>query len=267
MPARQATPFGALLRSWRGARKLSQLDLATEAGVSARHLSFLENGRARPSREMVLLLAEVMAVPLREQNALLQAAGFAAAYGETDLDAPEMAAVRASIRFLLDRHEPYPAVLLDRHWNVVMTNRGGTALLSGFVLSPAALQPPVNVMRLLFRPDGARSFIVNWDELAAAMIQRLHREAALAARDDRAHALLAEALAADVPADWRTPRLGADQPVLVPMRLARDGLEVALFSAITTLGTPLDVTLQELRLETFFPADDESEAALRALVR
>lgn len=259
-------PFGALLRYWRGARNLSQLDLATEAGVSSRHLSFLENGRSQPSRDMVLMLAEVLEVPLREQNALLQAAGFAAAYGETDLDAPEMAAVRASIAFLLERHEPYPAVLLDRHWNVVMSNRGGTALMTRFVASPAALASPINVMRLLFRAEGARPFIRNWDELAAAMVQRLHREAAVAARDDGAHALLAEVLAAGVPADWRTPRLGGELPVLVPMRLARDGIEVSLFSAITTLGTPLDVTLQELRLETFFPADESSDAAVRALV-
>jgi transcriptional regulator with XRE-family HTH domain len=265
MPARQPTAFGELLRYWRGTRKLSQLELALAAEVSARHVSFVETGRSRPSREMVLRLVEVLDLPLRDRNKLLHAAGLAPAFGETDLDSAEMAGVRRSLEFLLDRHDPCPAVVVDRHWNLLLQNRGAAVVLPRFVASPAALAPPINVMRLLFDPNGVRPFIVNWDELAASMVQRLHREAALDPGDDRARVLLETALAAGVPASWRVPELGADQSPMVEMRLRDGELELALFSAVTTIGTPLDVTLQELRLETFFPVDEASAAALRSL--
>lgn len=265
MPLRSLSPFGQLLRFWRTTRKRSQLDLALEADVSARHLSFVETGRAQPSRQMVLLLADVLDVPLRDRNALLQAAGFVAAYRETDLDAPELAAVRKSIEFVLERHNPYPSVLVDRHWNLRLQNRTAARTLPLFLAGPVP-PPPVNLMRLLFHADGARRFIVNWHELAAAMIHRLQRDATQAGSDGETRALLEELLGAeDVPADWRTPDFGADPPAFVPMRLERNGLELSFFSAITTLGTPQDITLSELRMETFFPADDRTDQALRAL--
>lgn len=266
MPGPNSKRFGALLRSWRDASKLSQLELALAAEVSPRHVSFLETGRSQPSRDMVLLLSEVLQVPLRERNTLLEAAGFASAYRETDLSAPELRAIMHSVEFLLSRHEPYPAVVADSRWNLRLANRAAQALLPRFVAEPAALTPPVNIMRLLFSPAGARPFIRNWEELAVAMVQRLHREALLGGGTQSARALLEELLAADsVPSDWHAPRLAAQAPLLVPLHLSRDGLELVLCSAITTLGTPQDITLQELRMETFFPADEDTERALRAL--
>lgn len=249
------------MRYWRGARKWSQLDLAAEAEISSRHLSFLETGRAQPSRDMVLRLAEVLDVPLRERNPLLAAAGFAPMYRETDLGSPQMAAVRKSIEFLLEHHNPYPAVLVDRHWNLKLQNRAATVALAHFV---DVVAPPINVMRAMF---GMRPFITNWDEIAPVMIQRLHREA-LAAGDARSRALLDEILRMDgIPAEWRVPDLDHEPPVIVPLCLRRGELELRLFSAVTTLGTPVDITLQELRLETFFPADDATDETLRELAK
>lgn len=269
MPASQRKPtaLGELLRYWRRVRKLSQLECALEAEVSARHLSFVETGRSRPGRDMVMRLAEVLDLPLRDRNALLHAAGFAPVYRETGLDDPELAPVRAAIEFLLERHDPYPAVLVDRHWNQLLGNRSAMTVLPRFVRSPEVLAPPINVMSLLFDPRGVRDFVVNWEELAGVLIQRLHREAAHDPGDQRMQALLDEALSAEgVPEDWRTPDLGADHPIMIEMRVRRDDLELGLYSAITTLGTPLDITLQELRLETFLPADVASDRLLRDLV-
>lgn len=263
---RKPTALGELLRYWRGIRKLSQLDLALEAEVSARHLSFVETGRSKPSREMVLRLAEVLELSLRDRNGLLHASGFAPVYRETRLDDPELAPVRRSIEFLLSRHDPYPAVLVDRHWNQLMGNRAASAIMPRFVKSAEALTPPINTMKLLFDPAGIRPFVVNWEELAGAMVQRLHREVAHDPGDEPMCALLDMALSADgVPDSWRAPDLGAEHPIVVEMRVRRGDLELGLFSAITTLGTPLDITLQELRLETFLPADEQTEQTLRDL--
>jgi transcriptional regulator with XRE-family HTH domain len=242
---------------------MSQLDVAVTAGVSARHLSFVETGRAQPSREMVLLLADVLEVPLRERNALLQAAGFAPGYRETDLGDAELGPIRRSLEFLLERHEPCPAVVCDRGWNLRMQNAAAIRLLRAIV-DPATIAPPLNIMRMVFAADGFRPYIVNWPELAGSLIQRLHREA-LAHGDDEAGDLLDMALASGVPSGWRTVDLGAAPAAIVPMHLRKGDLELRLFSALTTLGTPLDVTVQELRLETFFPADPASEQTLRRL--
>ena len=250
--------FGDLMRYWRGARKWSQLDLAAEAEISSRHLSFLETGRAQPSREMVLRLAEVLDVPLRERNPLLAAAGFAPVYRETDLYSPALATVRKSIEFLLERHNPYPAVLVDRHWNLKLQNRAATVALAHFI---DVVQPPVNVMRAMF---GMKAFITNWDEIAPVMIQRLHREA-LAQGDAGSRALLDEIMKMDIPNEWRVADLSNETPVIVPLCLRRGELALNLFSTVTTLGTPLDITLSELRLETFFPADDATDETLRKM--
>jgi transcriptional regulator with XRE-family HTH domain len=265
--SQKASPFGQLLRYWRTERRRSQLDLAIDSDVSSRHVSFLETGRAKPSREMVLRLAEVLDVPLRDRNSLLHAAGFAPVYRESDLDDPALADIRRVVEFILEHHNPYPAVALDRHWQVLAQNRSAGVVLSRFVANPAALLPGVNLVDLLFSREGARPFIVNWDEAASAIVQRLHREVAFAPNDDEGRNLLAGVLAADeIPDDWRTPRLGSEHSPILPLHLKRDDLEVRLFSAITTLGTPLDVTLNELRLETFFPADEASNQVLRELV-
>jgi transcriptional regulator with XRE-family HTH domain len=257
--------FGELLRTWRQARKRSQLDVAIAADISARHLSFLETGRSQPSREMVVLLAEVLDVPLRERNALLDAAGFAHRYRESGLDAPEMAPVRRSLAFLLERHEPYPAIVCNRRWDLLLANQAATRMVAHFVAPGArALAAPPNVMRLLFAPDGFRPHVVNWRELASVMVQRLHREA-LAHADDDARALLDLALTSDVPADWRAPDLELAPSPIVPMHVKKGDLELRLFSALTTLGTAVDVTAHECRLETFFPADEATEQALRRL--
>lgn len=261
-----ASAFGELLRYWRGVRCVSQLQLATRAEVSARHVSFIETGRSKPSRQMVVQIADVLDVPLRERNVLLHAAGFAPAYRESDWESDELSAVRRSLEFLLERHNPYPAVVVDRHWNLLLQNRASSTLLAGFVESPAALAAPTNVMQLLFRPDGIRPFIVNWEEIASAMIERLRREAALDPGDEQTQALLAHALdSGDEAARRPAPDRTVNSPVIVEMHLRRGDVELRLFSAITTLGTPLDITLQELRLETFFPADDASAAVVRSL--
>lgn len=259
--------FGELLRYWRKARRVSQLDLSLDAGVSTRHLSFLETGRSHPSREMVLLLGEVLDVPLRDRNRLLEAAGFASHYRDGGADGAALASVRKSLRAVLGRLGPYPATLVDRHWNVLEQNEAAGAVLLHFLAEPAALELPLNGMRLLFRPEGARPFLLNWAEVASAMIQRLHREAAAAPNDDVTRALLDECLAsAAIPRGWRLPDGDRSPDVVVPLALKRGDLELRLFTTLTTVGTPLDASLAELRLETFLPVDDGSDATLRRLV-
>ncbi len=256
--------FGSLMKHWRSTRKMSQLELALEAGVSARHLSFIETGRARPSREMVLLLAEVLDVPLRERNTLLRGAGFADVYRETNLDAPEMASVRQALRFLLDRHEPYGAFVLDREFNILLSNRASMQVMSRFLDAPPA--PPVNLMKLLFDPAGARRYVENWEQVAHVQVQRLHREALASEPGSPVRALLKSLLdAPDVPRAFRVPDLTSEPSPLVPLTLRRGDLRLSLFSTIACIGTPLDVTLHELRIETFFPADRATDDALRAL--
>jgi transcriptional regulator with XRE-family HTH domain len=255
--------FGALLRQWRNRQKLSQLELALRADVSARHLSFVETGRAQPSREMVLLLAEVLDVPLRERNRLLRAAGFADQYRETALDDPELAAARRALEFVLERHEPFPAAVVGPSWEVRMANRAALRLIAHF--APEATPRP-NLMRLLFDPRGTRPFVVNWEEVASGMIQRVHREALAGGPGCPSEGLLRELLdQPEVPADWRRPDLLRANAPFFQLVLERDGLRLSLFTTIATFGTPHDVTLQELRLETFFAADEATDQALRRL--
>jgi transcriptional regulator with XRE-family HTH domain len=267
MSQRDPSPFGRLLRQWRAQRGMSQLGLATEAGVSTRHLSFVETGRSHPSREMVLRLAETLDVPLRERNALLAAAGFASLYRETALEAPELEPLRRMLDFLLERHEPFPAFLLDRCWNAVRAN-GAAARGFGVFAGPGPVwaDQPLNLLRVTLHPEGLRPFIVNFDEVAGTLLAHLERSLALFPGDEELGALRDEMHALpDLPAHVLVPNLeAAPQPVL-PLHLKRDGLEVRLFSAITTLGTPQDITLQELRIESFMPADPTTEAALRAI--
>lgn len=261
------SPVGSLLRKWRQARKMTQLELATEAEVSTRHLSFLENGRSKPSSEMLLVLSSVLEVPLRERNALLAAAGFAPAYRETDLNAPEMAPVRTIIDFMLKQAEPYGAVVVDGCWNLLQANAPASMFTATFVVDPAAVlaDGPPNMIRLLLHPKGVRDRCANWKVLARAMVGRLHRELAVA-HDAKLATLLKQVLAYDgVPSDWRTLDVEAPSSLLLPMHMKHGPYDLQLYTAITSLGTAQDVTLQELRIETFFPADDESDRQLRQL--
>jgi transcriptional regulator with XRE-family HTH domain len=253
---------GELLRDWRARRRRSQLDLALDADVSARHLSFVETGRSRPSREMVLRLAEQLDVPLRERNQLLLAAGYAPVYAEGALDAPHLAAVRGAVRQVLAGHEPYPAVVVDRGWHLVEAN-GGVALLTAGV--PAELlTPPVNVLRVSLHPDGLAPRIVNLGEWRAHLLGRLRRQVALT--DDPALAALYDELRT-YPCPRPEPEVEQPGPgdVAVPLRFRHGDRELAFISTVATFGTPLDVTVAELVIESFFPADAETAAVLRAL--
>jgi transcriptional regulator with XRE-family HTH domain len=255
---------GPLIAYWRNQRRLSQLALATEAEVSPRHLSFIESGRSNPSRDMVLLLASVLDVPLRERNRLLAAAGFTPAYRETALDQPQLAVVTQALDAILAQQRPFPAVVLDRGWNIVRANDAGERFFA-FLLAGQSPPSPPNVLRLIYHPQGLRPFITNWEEVAEGLIQRVHREAVGNVVDDDLRALVDEVLAyPGVPAQWRRADLAASLLPIVPVRFERDGHRFAYFSAVTTLGTPIDVTAQELRIESFFPADVETRRAAEA---
>ena len=259
--------FGDLLRQWRTRRRLSQLDLAGEAGISARHLSFVETGRAQPSREMVLLLSRALDVPLRNRNDLLTAAGYAAMYRESGFEAPAMAQARRALDFILRQQEPYPALVLDRHWNVLRVNDGSARFQAGF-LDPKDVAPlgPPNAMRLMFHPRALRPHIVNWDATAASMIQWLHRDVVSGFGGAEARALLEELLAyPDVPRQWRTLDVEASTAPFLPIEFTKGDLTLRYFTTLTSLGTPHDITLQELRVESFFPADEATEEATRRL--
>ncbi|MGH7986150.1 MAG: helix-turn-helix domain-containing protein [Candidatus Binataceae bacterium] len=263
---------GPLLRRWREARHLSQLDLALEAEVSARHLSFLETGRAEPSREMLLTLSNVLDVPLRERNFLLLAAGYAPIYGETSLDDARMGQVRAAVEVMLKSNEPRSALAHDRHWNVIMANAAFVRFLTITLgeepagLIPLCVSPPprVNLLRLLFDPNGLRKVIVNWEAIAKSLLNDAYRRLAWA-RDDELGKLLAEILSyPGVPARWREPDLDTPRELILSMELRLEDSIARMFSTVTTVSTPHDVTLQELHVEVFYPADAETEAVLRA---
>jgi transcriptional regulator with XRE-family HTH domain len=265
--ARAAAPpaIGALLQYWRKTRNLSQLALANEAGVSPRHVCFLETGRAKPSREMVLHLADALSIPLRERNALLMAAGFAPGYQQSSLDAPQLAPVRAAIDAILAKQEPYPAIVMNRTWDIVAAN-GAAGRFFGMLLSGRTPPDAHNVLRLMFHPDGLRASVTNWDAVAPALVQRVHREAIGGVLDERSRELLAEILRyPGVPANWHRLDPGATLLPVLPVSFQHGPLRFEFFSAVTVLGTPQDITLQELRIESFFPADAETDTATHRL--
>ena len=253
---------GELIRDWRSRRRRSQMDLALDVGVSTRHLSFVETGRSRPSPELVLALAHHLDVPLRERNTLLLAAGYAPRFSQTPIDDPSMQRVRAGMQRMLDAHDPYPGVVIDRQWNVVLSNRAAAALTVG--VDPSLLGPPMNVYRLCLHPDGLAERTTNFIEWAAYLLQLLRRSITLSG-DPSLQAILDEVMTypnvariaplADIAA-WDEP------PLLVPFRFQTPLGEVSLFTTITTFGTPLDVTIDEIAVELFFPADDASDALL-----
>ncbi len=262
-PLPPAAEVGALLRHWRTARRLSQLALALDADVSSRHLSYVETGRSQPSREMVLRLADALEIPLRERNALLVAAGYAPRYFETGLTAPVMTQMRSAIELILRHQEPYPAFVLDRHWDVRMKNQAA-ARCSHFLLGAESTEP--NMIRWLLDPNGLRPMLVNWEETAGDLIRHLHNQIAASPWDERAKGLLAEVLAyPGVPERWRTREIGAPPTPLLTTIFRKGEVELRFFSTITTFGTPHDVTLDELRIECSFPADEATAAACREL--
>jgi transcriptional regulator with XRE-family HTH domain len=256
-----ATParVGPLLRDWRRRRRLSQLDLALEAGVAARHVSFVETGRARPSPEMVLHLAEQLDVPLRDRNGLLLAAGYAPVYEERDLEAPHMEPVRTALELVLRGHEPYPAAVVDRTWELIQGNRGIGLLIEG--VDPELLAPPVNVLRVSLHPDGMAPRIANLADWRAHLLERLRRQIA-ATGDPSLRTLLGELESYPAPQPDGAPEDLAD--VCVPLRLHTPHGDLSFISTIATFGTAVDITVAELAIESFFPADPATAEVVRA---
>ncbi len=251
---------GDLLRGWRERRCLSQMELALRAEVSTRHLSFVETGRSAPSREMILRLAEHLDVPLRERNRLLLAASYAPVYAETALNAPALATVRAAVRRVLTAHAPYPAVAVDRGWNLVDANASVALFTEG--VAPELLAPSVNALRLTLHPDGMARRIVNLGEWRAHLLARLRRHVALTADTDLAQ--LYDELRA-YPGKGPEPAVEIPGPgeIALPLRIRHGGAVLTFLSTITVFGTPLDITVSELAIEAFFPADAATAAVLR----
>lgn len=263
VPPSQLRPFGEHLRAWRMRRRMSQMDLAHEAEISTRHLSFVETGRSAPSREMVLRLAERLDVPLRERNALLVAAGFAPMYRERPLDDPALAAAREAVQLILRSHEPFPALAVDRHWNLLAHNAVVPLLLQG--VDASLLQPPMNVLRLSLHPQGLAPRLANLGQWRHHLFERL-RQQIQATGDPGLQALEQELRTYPVPEDADDTRLeGEVLGIAVPLRFRTPAGVLNLISTTTIFGSPVDVTLQELALETFFPADAATAQRLREL--
>ncbi|MEA2940069.1 MAG: hypothetical protein QOD09_598 [Bradyrhizobium sp.] len=255
-------PLGDLLRNWRSRRAMSQADLAFEAGISIKHLSHVETGKAAGSRETLLQLAAALSLSLRDRNALLEAGGFARQYGERDLKAPEVADAKRAIDLLLRRHEPFPAIVTDRQWNVIEANRAAARLMT-LLLGAERMTRPLNHMKMFLSPDELRPFVENWGSVAAALLVRAQHEA------------MAAPLDLALQSTWReltklpgvaAPQLNENEAPgpLCEVRLRHGDVSIGLIGAVLTLGTPQDVTLQELRVEMFMPADAASEATLVA---
>jgi transcriptional regulator with XRE-family HTH domain len=261
---KMTSTIGDHLRDWRQRRRMSQMDLALEADISTRHLSFLETGRSQPSREMVLHLSEQLQVPLRERNVLLVAAGFAPVYSQRALDDPALDAARQAVDLVLKGHEPYPALAIDRHWSLVAANAALMPLIGD--VNPALLKPPVNVLRLSLHPGGLASRIVNFSEWRDHLLARLHHQV-----DVTADAVLMRLM--DELRSYPTPPGSRHQSaprrdyagVLVPLQLATPDGTLTLISTTTVFGTPVDVTLSELAIEAFFPADSETAVLFCAM--
>jgi transcriptional regulator with XRE-family HTH domain len=260
--------LGDLLRYWRDVRGMSQLDLSLEAGISQRQISFIESGRSVPGRDTLLTLAQTLDVPLRERNALLLASGYAPMYSEAPWSAQEMNGVIRALERVVRQHEPFPAIVMDRHWNVLMTNDAAPRFFGSFI-DMAARQGPRNMLHLMFDPHGMRPHMAHWEELARSLLQRVQRESVGHVLDAGTTRLLDELLAyPGVPQDWRAhhePSAAPAMPV-IPMVFSRGPQVLRYFSLVTTVGTPQSVAAQELRLECMFPADDETDAHHRQLL-
>ncbi|HZS60886.1 MAG TPA: helix-turn-helix transcriptional regulator [Gemmatimonadaceae bacterium] len=255
--------IGSLLREWRAARRLSQLDLALRAEISARHLNRVENGKSQPTVEMIKRLADALDIPLRERNTMLVAAGYAAQYSETELDAPKMTLVRQAIEFILAQQEPYPAFITDVYWNVLMTN-DALKRLFGWIRDGADIHD--NILRQIFDPHDMRPFIHNWDEVAEDCVKLLHDQVAAAPSDTKARALLDEVLAyPGVPDRWRKRDLSTAPVPMLTCEFHKGDIVMRFFSTITTFATPRDVTIEGLRIECLYPVDDVTANICRTL--
>jgi transcriptional regulator with XRE-family HTH domain len=255
----RASSAGALLRQWRDIRGKTQLDLSFDAGVSQKHISFVESGRSVPSRQMLLDLAQALDVPLRERNELLLAAGYAPTYSDPALEAPAMTSINRALQRMLRQHEPFPAIVMDRYWNVLMTNEAAPLLFNCFI-DMSARPAPRNLLHLMFDPEGMRPFIANWPQTARGLLARVYREAVGHVVDIRTKALLEElSQYPGVKPEWRAPSASDAMP-MIPLSFVKDGVTLDYFSLITTVGTPQTVTAEELRLECMFPANEGTEA-------
>ncbi|WP_175917465.1 helix-turn-helix domain-containing protein [Burkholderia pyrrocinia] len=260
--------LGQLLRYWRDMRGVSQLDLSLDAGISQRQISFIESGRSVPGRDTLLTLAQTLDVPLRERNALLLAAGYAPMYSEAPWNAHEMHGVIRALERVVRQHDPFPAIVMDRHWNVLMTNDAAPRFFGCFI-DMAAREGPRNLLRLMFDPHGMRPFLADWDSVSRSLLQRVYRESVGRVIDDDTQRLLDDLLAfPDPPRDWKTPPVPAAAPAqpVIPIGFVHEGVELRYFSLITTVGTPQSAAAQELRMECMFPADDATEARHRQLL-
>ncbi|WP_024515019.1 helix-turn-helix transcriptional regulator [Bradyrhizobium sp. Tv2a-2] len=257
---------GIILRQWRGSRGKTQLDLSFDSGISQKHISFVESGRSMPSRQTLLDLAQALQIPLREQNTLLLAAGYAPVYSQDPLDAPAMTSITRALQRMLRQHEPFPAIVMDRHWNVLMTNDASPRFFNCFIDMNARPQPR-NLLHLMFDPRGMRPFIANWRIAAKSLLARVHREALGGVIDPGTRSLLDElAKYPDVAPEWRNPTPDAGVPV-IPLSFRKGAVTLNYFSMITTVGTPQTVATEELRLESMFPADEQTEEAHSRFVR
>ena len=254
-----ANELGLLLRHWRDLRGRSQFDLSLDAGLSQRQISFIESGRSVPGRQTVLDLAQALDIPLRERNTLLLAAGYAPIYSEGAWNGPEMQGVTRALERMLRQHEPFPAVVMDRYWNVLMTNEAAPRFFNRFI-DVEARTAPRNLLHLMFDPDGMRPFVANWEDVAKSLFQRVYRESVGRVIDERTRQLLTALLAyPDVKAEWKDPIVLNAMPV-IPIGFVRGDCLLNYFSMVTTVGTPQTIAAQELRIECMFPADERTEA-------
>ncbi len=253
-----ANELGVLLRYWRGVRSRSQLDLSLDAGMSQRHLSFVESGRSVPSRQTVIDLAQALDIPLRDRNTLLLASGYAPIYSESEWNAMEMQSVTNALGRMLRQHEPFPAVVMDRYWNVLMTNESAPRFFNCFI-NMGARKIPRNLLHLMFDPEGMRPFIANWEAVAKSLFERVYRESVGRIVDETTKELLSALLAyPDVKPEWKSPQNLSGMP-FIPLSFVKDGNVLHYFSMVTTVGTPQTIAAQELRLECMFPADEATE--------
>ncbi len=270
LETRKDRAFGQLLKQWRSQRNFSQLDLSMASGVSQRHISFIESGRSRPSHNMVLKLAAVLDIPLRQQNKMLTAAGFTPIYSEFDLSAPEVAPIRRALDFTLRQQEPYPAIVMDRYWNQIQSNQGAQRLM-GWLLDEQAIPDDIgtNLIKLMLHPEGIKPHVENWETVASNLIHRVHRETLAEGQDEQSQTLFNTLLSYPNVHDlWQAPTADSWQLPLLTVNFAKTKQpeqQLSLFTTLTTFGTPQDITLQELRLECLFPADERTELQFCAL--
>ena len=251
--------LGDLLKQWRGLRGRSQLDVSVDTGISQRQISFIESGRSVPSRSTLIGIAQVLQIPLRERNSLLLAAGYAPVYSDAAWNSDEMKIIGTALTRMMTQHEPYPALVMDRYWNVVLTNDAAPRFFNTFI-DLSSRPVPRNLLRLMFDPQGMRPFIANWEALAKSLLQRVQREAVGHIVDQKTKDLLAQLLTyPNVQSDWKVPEAPSPLP-MIPISFARDGAILNYFSLITTVGTPRTIAAQELRVECMYPADEQTEA-------